>query len=255
MPTSKTQNRTDTSVRPAGRRPVRSSEKARMAVRIGARADRPDTSCSALKTLILHQRVPQRTACNLFEVHSNATPLKKYKRRMAPAKMEDQLTLVGRTLEEESSRKREEIEARHARELRELLRAQAKELKEFEISAQEKKEAKLNEVKEKFQGEKVENITIQQEEKAEKKGHGKINSCPACNEVPCHTNNVQLRPCECCDIVDNLSRSLCDGCADKMNLKAALCGNWTCNACHERHVQGCRLCEADEGEGWFMGNQ
>ena len=174
---------------------------------------------------------------------------------MAPAKMEDQLTLVGRTLEEESSRKREEIEARHARELRELLRAQAKELKEFEISAQEKKEAKLNEVKEKFQGEKVENITIQQEEKVEKKGHGKINSCPACNEVPCYTNNnVQLRPCECCDVVDNLS-SFCDGCADKMNLKAALCGNWTCNACHERHVQVCRLCEADEGEGWFMGNQ
>ena len=163
---------------------------------------------------------------------------------MAPAKMEDQLTLVGRTLEEESSRKREEIEARHARELRELLRAQAKELKEFEISAQEKKEAKLNEVKEKFQGEKVENITKQQEEKVEKKGHGKINSCPACNEVSCYTNNVQRRPCDCCD-----------GCADKMNLKAALCGNWTCNACHERHVQGCRLCEADEGEGWFMGNQ
>ena len=131
---------------------------------------------------------------------------------MAPAKMEDQLTLVGRTLEEESSRKREEIEARHARELRELLRAQAKELKEFVISAQEKKETKLNDVKAKFQGEKVENTTIQQEEKVEKKGRGKINSCPACNEVPCYTNNAQRRPCECCDVVDNPS-SLCDGCA------------------------------------------
>ena len=176
--------------------------------------------------------------------------------KMAPAKMEDQLTLVGRMLEEESSKKREEIEARHAQELRELLRAQAKELKEFEISAQEKKEAKLNDVKAKFQGEKVENTTIQQDDRVhvEKKGHGKINSCPACNELSCSTNNVQRRPCACCDVVlDNLS-SLCDGCADKMNLKAAICGHWTCIACHDSHVQGCRLCKADEGESWFMGN-
>ena len=168
--------------------------------------------------------------------------------------LENQLALI---LEEENDRKREEIEARHERELRDLLRAQAKELKEFEIAAQEKKEARLNDVKENMQGCKVEkNTAIDQDDKAEKKstGNEKSISCPACNdEVFCSTNDMQRRPCECCDVVDNFS-GLCDKCADKMNLKAAICGNWTCTACHERHVQGCRLCEADEGEGWFMGN-
>lgn len=169
--------------------------------------------------------------------------------------LENQLALLGRMLEEENDRKREEIEARHDRELRDLLRAQAKELKEFEIAAQEEKEAKLNEVKANMQGCKVEeNIAVDQDDKVEKKSNEKSISCPACNdEFFCSTNDMQRRPCECCDVVDNPS-GLCDKCADKMNLKAAICGNWTCTACHVRHVQGCRLCEADEGEGWFMGN-
>ena len=173
---------------------------------------------------------------------------------MAPAKMVDQLTLVGRMLEEESSRKRAEIETRHERELRKLLRSQAKELKEFETSAREEKEAKLNEVKAKMQGDKVENTPIQQDEEVEKKSHGETISCPICNdEVFCSTSYVQRSPCECRGVDDNAS-SLCDKCAGKMNLQAAICGNWTCNTCHDRHVQGCRLCEADEGGGWFMGN-
>jgi hypothetical protein len=89
-------------------------------------------------------------------------------------------------------------------------------------------------------------------EKVEQKNSEKSNSCPKCIEVSC-TTMLQLKPCQCRDIVDNPS-SLCDKCAGEMKLKAAICGNWTCYACHDRHLDECRLCEADEGEGWFMGS-
>ena len=63
------------------------------------------------------------------------------------AQLEDQLASLGRILDKEYTGEREVVEAKHERELRALLRAQAKELKEFNQAAQEKKEAKLKEAK------------------------------------------------------------------------------------------------------------
>ena len=163
------------------------------------------------------------------------------------AQLEDQLASLGRILDKEYTGEREVVEAKHERELRALLRAQAKELKEFNQAAQEKKEAKLKEVRAKIQTDKRKNTAIQQNMKIEQGSCKKSGSCPKCDELS-STTNTKRKACGCIAVT---LPSLCHGCADKMNLKATICGNWTCNACHDKHVEDCRLCEADED--WLMG--
>jgi len=161
--------------------------------------------------------------------------------------LEDQMASLGGILEEEYARELEKIEAKHEREVRELLRAQAIELKELDQAAQEKKEAKLKEVRAKIQTDKRKNTAIQQNMKIEQGSCKKSGSCPKCDELS-STTNTKRKACGCIAVT---LPSLCHGCADKMNLKATICGNWTCNACHDKHVEDCRLCEADED--WLMG--
>jgi hypothetical protein len=155
-------------------------------------------------------------------------------------------------LDEEYTGEREVIEAKHERELRALLRAQAKELKEFDQTAQEKKEAKLKEAKANIQRDNGNCRSKQQQNKnGEQGGCTKIGTCPKCDGAS-STKNLQGKVCGCYRNADNLP-SFCDGCIDNMKLKDTICGSWTCSDCHKKHVEDCRLCEADEDGGWLVG--
>jgi len=167
------------------------------------------------------------------------------------AQLEDQLASLGRILDKEYTGEREVVEAKHERELRALLRAQAKELKEFNQAAQEKKEAKLKEAKANIQRDNGNCRAKQHYKNGEQGDCTKIGTCPKCDEAS-STTNLQGKVCGCYRSADNLP-SLCDGCIDNMKLKGTICGSWTCNDCHNKHVEDCRLCEADEDGGWLVG--